>query len=35
VCIPKILKEDISKGTIIQKILAILVIGFGLAILFY
>jgi hypothetical protein len=33
--IPKILKEDISKGAIIQKVLAILVIVFGLAILFY
>jgi hypothetical protein len=33
--IPKVLKEDISKSTIIQKVLAMLVIAFGLAILFY
>ncbi|MFA5086902.1 MAG: hypothetical protein WC470_01205 [Candidatus Paceibacterota bacterium] len=35
VCIPKILKEDISKGTIIQKVLSILIIALGLALLFY
>jgi hypothetical protein len=33
--IPKILKEDISKGTVIQKVLSIVIIVLGLALLFY
>ena len=33
--IPKILKEDISKGAIIQKVISILIIGLGLAMIFY
>jgi drug/metabolite transporter (DMT)-like permease len=33
-CIPKVLKEDVSKGTLIQKISAILVIALGLGLLF-
>ena len=33
--IPKILKEYISKGAIIQKVISILIIGLGLAMIFY
>jgi hypothetical protein len=33
--IPKILKEDLSKGTVIQKVMSIIIIVLGLALLFY
>lgn len=32
---PRVLKEDISKGIIIQKVVSILIIGLGLILLFY
>jgi drug/metabolite transporter (DMT)-like permease len=34
VCMPKVLKEDVSKGTLIQKISSILIIALGMGLLF-